>query len=231
MQHHQHQVGLSAPQIKICGLTRVDEAVACVQLGAHAIGLVFYPKSPRCVTIEQAARIIRALPSDRVKTVGVFVDESYDTIMRIVNACRLTAVQLHGQESPQRVQRLRRENLLVIKALFSARDPGIKKADAYDPTAYLVECGRGMLPGGNARAWNWKEAAPFAATHPCILAGGLSPVNVEEAIAAALPDAVDVSSGVESAPGRKDISEVEHFITAVARCTLKKHIRSIFDDN
>ncbi len=216
-----------SPQIKICGLTRVDEATGCVQRGADAIGFVFFHKSPRCVTPVQAADIIRALPV-HVKKVGVFVNESYTDIMRIAEACGLNAVQLHGQEPPKLVQRLHRQKLLVIKALFSARAPGMDTVVNYDADAFLVECGKGVLPGGNAEQWNWAEVNLFAQRHPCILAGGLAPENIEDAICAGSPDAVDVSSGVESEPGRKDLSRVEQFIQAVNRCRINNHIRRIF---
>lgn len=225
----QHQSNGNSPQIKICGLTRVDEALGCARLGADAIGFVFYPKSPRCVTTKQAAEIIRALPS-HIQTVGVFVNESYSTIMRIVNDCRLNAVQLHGQESPELVRQLRRENLLVIKALFSGKEPAMTDVAKYDASAYLVECGKGVLPGGNARVWKWEEAKDFGNTHPFILAGGLSPENVEYAISVSGPDAVDVSSGVEAAPGRKDLDKVESFVKAVSRCTITKKMKRIFND-
>ena len=216
------------PRIKICGLTRVDEALGCVQRGADAVGFVFFRKSPRCVTVEQAAEIIQALP-EHVKKVGVFVNESCDAIMSIVTACGLNAVQLHGQETPEQVQMLRRENLRVIKALFTTRAPGMKNVSDYDADAYLIECGKGRLPGGNAKEWNWSEARAFAQHHPCILAGGLSPANIETAITAGMPDAVDVSSGVESEPGRKDQDKVENFIHAVNRCRIKRDIRRIFE--
>jgi phosphoribosylanthranilate isomerase len=216
------------PRIKICGLTRVDEALGCVQRGADAIGFVFFRKSPRCVTIEQAAEIIQALPV-HVKKVGVFVNESCENIMSIVNACGLNAVQLHGQETPEAVQRLRREKLLVIKALFTSCAPDMEKVTAYEADAYLIECGTGELPGGNAREWNWSQARPFAQHYPCILAGGLAPENVETAITAGIPDAVDVSSGVESEPGRKDLEKVKKFICMVNHCRIKRHIRSIFE--
>jgi phosphoribosylanthranilate isomerase len=216
------------PRIKICGLTRVDEALGCVQRGADAVGFVFFRKSPRCVTIEQAAEIIQALP-EHVAKVGVFVNESCDAIMSIANACDLTAVQLHGQETPEQVQMLRGKNLRVIKALFTMRAPGMKNVSDYNADAYLLECGKGRLPGGNAQQWNWAEARPFAQHYPCILAGGLSPDNIETAITAAMPDAVDVSSGVEFEPGRKDLDKVKNFIHMVNHCRIKRDIRRIFE--
>ncbi|MBI5581488.1 MAG: phosphoribosylanthranilate isomerase [Deltaproteobacteria bacterium] len=202
-------------QVKICGLTRVDEAVACAQAGARAIGCVFYAKSPRCVTAATAREIRRALPPE-ITCVGVFVDEPFEGIMALAAHTGFTAVQLHGSESPQVVQLLRREGLFVIKALFAERAPGIEAASGFPASAFLVECGQGPLPGGNARAWEWGRAAALGERHPLILAGGLDPQNAAQSVRAALPDAVDVSSGVEVRPGRKDIRKVEQFIAAVA---------------
>ena len=142
------------PQVKVCGLTDVKEAVETASLGADAIGLVFFNKSPRNLSLHQAKEISSALPDD-IATVGVFVNESYAGIMRIVEYCRLKAVQLHGIETPDLVKRLVKEDLRVIKALFVKRDPSINAIDNYDASAYLVECGRGALPGGNALTWNW----------------------------------------------------------------------------
>ena len=113
-------------QVKVCGLTRVDEAVACAQAGAAAIGCVFYAKSPRCVTTATARAIRRALPPE-VACVGVFVDEPFERIMAIAAHTGFTAVQLHGSESPEVVERLRREGLFVIKALFADRAPGLRR--------------------------------------------------------------------------------------------------------
>jgi len=209
----------NTPQIKICGLTRVEEALECASLGVNAIGCVFYPKSPRHLTNEQARAICLALP-ESVKSVGVFVNETFSQIMQRVEYCRLQAVQLHGRESPELVRRLLQENLLVIKVLFAAGEPAMESVSDYQAPAYLVECGRGKLPGGNALVWNWGDAKGLGEKHPLILAGGLDPENVCQAVDAAAPHAVDVSSGVESAPGRKDLAKVKAFVNAVSQCTL-----------
>ena len=220
--------GQQTVQVKICGLTRPHEAVACADLGAHAIGLVFYPKSPRHVEIQQAAAIVRSLES-RVTTVGVFVDAGFDAVMETVQACGLSGVQLHGGESPGLVDRLRAEGLVVIKALFANREPYLARADRYGPSAFLAECAGGPLPGGNAKVWDWTEAKALGAAHPLVLAGGLGPENVCAAVAAASPAAVDVSSGVEAFPGRKDPEKVQRFIEAVRSCpSLSLHADNVF---
>lgn len=206
------------PQIKICGLTNVKQALACASCGANAIGCVFYSKSPRNVTDEQAQTICKALP-EHVKSVGVFVNETYSTIMKKVEFCGLKAVQLHGEENPDLVYRLHKENLLVIKALFMEKKPSIEDVYNYNASAYLIECGVGKLPGGNALEWNWEQAKTFGDKFPLILAGGLSPENISRAAAAGLPHAVDVSSGVESKPGHKDLNKVKTFISNLVNCS------------
>jgi phosphoribosylanthranilate isomerase len=210
-------------QVKVCGLTRVDEAAACARAGAGAVGCVFYPRSPRCVSAAAAREIRRALPPG-VACVGVFVDEPFEGVMATASQAGLTAVQLHGNEPPALVERLRRKGLFVIKALFADRTPGLDQAPHYSASAYLVECGQGPLPGGNAHAWDWGRAAALAERHPLILAGGLTPENAAQALRAAFPDAVDVSSGVEAGPGRKDIRKVEQFIAAVAAAGARRRI-------
>jgi len=207
----------SAPQVKICGLTDVDQALGCVRLGASAIGCVFYPKSPRYVSERRAREVVESLPAG-VKSVGVFFNETFPAIMRKVERCGLTAVQLHGQETPELVRELKQERLLVIKALFVKQDPLITAADKYTADAFLVEYAQAALPGGNALAWEWGQAGVMDRKRPLILAGGLEPDNVWEAVGACLPSAVDISSGVESAPGVKDLNKVGAFIRTVSRC-------------
>jgi len=210
------------PQVKICGLTRVDEAQGCVELGAAAIGCVFFPKSPRNVSEEQARSICRSLPP-RVCSVGVFVNEGFSAIMGKVERCGLKAVQLHGLESDDLVKKLLGEGVRVIKALFINGTPAPDVVGAYSASAYLVECAGGPLPGGNAKTWDWSSAASLCTQYPVVLAGGLNPENVGEAIKAALPDALDVSSGVESSPGRKDLDKVKRFMEGVflSGCAIK----------
>jgi phosphoribosylanthranilate isomerase len=215
------------PQIKICGLKKVDEAVQCAELGANAIGMIFYDKSPRFLSDTQARDISNALP-DSVGKIGVFVNESFDGIMEKVHRCGLTGIQLHGMETPELIDRLIHENLLVIKGLFTQKEPNISSVSLYKASAYLVECGKGKLPGGNAMTWNWSQAFDFGKKNPFILAGGLNPTNVVQAINQCFPDAVDVSSGVEISPGQKDIKKVKDFISATHRVSVKNILRNIF---
>ncbi|MFO8047490.1 MAG: phosphoribosylanthranilate isomerase [Desulfosudaceae bacterium] len=204
------------PRIKICGLTGPDEAAACASLGAAAVGCVFFEGSPRHVTPARARDICAAV-SGQAAAVGVFVNAPAEKVLETASFCGLAAVQLHGRESPEAVKRLRREGLTVIKALFAAKPPYFSAGSEYDPSAFLVECGRGALPGGNAETWDWGAVRPLGRRRPLVLAGGLSPNNVGIALAAAEPDAVDVSSGVEAVPGTKDLNKVAAFIAAVRR--------------
>lgn len=215
------------PQVKVCGLTDVDQAIGVAALGVHAIGCVFFPKSPRHLTRAKAKAICQALPAS-VRRVGVFVDEPFSEIMTIVDACGLDAVQLHGQEPPDLVRSLRREGILVIKALFVSRAPGLADVDNYRPSGFLVECGAGKLPGGNAETWDWIRARPLADRYPLILAGGLTPENITQAVILGQPDAVDLSSGVELAPGSKDLTRVAALMAAVRRCRMERQAREIF---
>ena len=209
------------PLVKICGLTDPDEAVQCRALGADAIGLVFYEKSPRHLSIDQARAITRALPRDTI-TVGVFVNADHGYIMERVTACSLKAVQLHGQESPELVKALAQTGVWVIKTLFAQQQPGFDMARTYeDVWGFLVEDGRGALPGGNARPWEWNRAGKINTDTRArlILAGGLDPDNVQQAVNSVGPDMVDVSSGVELSHGRKDLKRVATFIQAVKGTT------------
>lgn len=215
------------PQTKICGLTEVEKALACAELGVDAIGLVFYPESPRHVSEETAKDIAGALP-ETTTAVGVFVDESFEKMMGIVNRCGLGAVQLAGRESPDMVDLFVRDGIPVYKGLFYSRKPDFEAADSFNATAFIVEGGRGKMPGGNAEEWDWSAAGKIRERHPVILAGGLNPDTIAQAITQAKPDAVDVSSGVEAAPGQKEISKVKAFLEALSRADYAYPKRRIF---
>lgn len=204
------------PQIKICGLTSAREAEACAAAGADAIGFISFSRSPRHLEDQAIRRITSCLP-DSVCPVGVFVNETFERIMQAITAGRLRAVQLHGNEPPELVEALSGEGVIVIKALFVNGEPALEMAQHYPATAFLVECAGGPLPGGNAMDWNWSDARQLPSGQPVVLAGGLTPGNVQKAISAGRPAVVDVSSGVEIAPGRKAIDKVVAFCQAVAK--------------
>ncbi len=204
-------IKLIKPQIKICGLTNVKQAVKCEKAGVDAIGLVFYNKSPRYIKPEKAKQITSAL-SEKIVTTGVFVNEKIDSVLKTVEKCRLQAVQLHGAEPPEYIDNLIKKKIFAIKALFINKKPFISEAPLYNASAYLIECGKGALPGGNALEWNWEKAKNFGTTRPLILAGGINAENILSAVISAEPDAVDISSGAETFPGNKDILKVKNII-------------------
>ncbi len=217
----------SRVQVKVCGLTRVDDAVACARAGVDAIGLVFYPPSSRFIDDTLAREISACLP-ESVCPVGVFVDEPLSVIMKRVEKCRLRAVQLHGFEPPYLVYELLAAGVHVIKTFFANRRPAFADLSSYPMSACLVESGAGQQPGGNALAWNWRSAKGKLEGRSIILAGGLDPENVTDAINEVFPDAVDVSSGVESAPGRKDMEKVRAFVEAALKTKPGRKLRRIF---
>lgn len=212
------QIPAHGPLIKICGLTRPDNALACARAGADALGLVFFEKSPRNLSMDQAIAITEVVPS-HILCCGVFVDESFDAIMDRVEACGLKGVQLHGREPPALVAKLAAENLVVIKTLFAGKTPFLAQADLYPSASFLlVEQGGGRLPGGNAKAWDYGMCDGVTLPRPMMLAGGLCCENIRQAISLVRPRAVDVSSGVEKTPGLKDMDKVRAFIRLARSC-------------
>lgn len=193
--------------VKICGITREEDALLAVALGADAVGFVFAP-SPRQVTPRTAADIARRLPPE-VLTVGVFRDEAPERVVRIVNEAGLGAVQLHGHEPPSDGRWIRERVRWLIRA-FPAGSPEIERARDHAADAVLLDA---PSPGGG-RVFDWSLADGVPPGLPLILAGGLNPDNVAAAIAVAEPWGVDVSTGVERAPGIKDARLMRAFIEA-----------------
>ncbi|GLI39836.1 phosphoribosylanthranilate isomerase [Geobacter hydrogenophilus] len=195
-------------RVKICGITSLEDALMAVEAGADALGFVFHEQSPRHVTPEEAAGIIAALPPF-IQTVGLFVNRPLEFVNETAVRCRIDLVQLHGDEPPEFCDAVERR---VIKAFrvqdITSLDPirhyrvAAHLLDAYSPTAY----------GGTGLTFNWDIAKSAKEFGPVILAGGLTPDNVREAVEAVMPYAVDVSGGVESSPGRKDGAKVREFI-------------------
>ena len=215
----EHNLGKSQNRafVKICGLTDPITARTCADMGADAVGLVFFEKSPRYVSDDPASRISRALGPDTLAT-GVFVNESYDRIMKKVENIPLQAVQLHGNEKPELAGKLVKQGVLVIKALFASKEPFLSSAPAWTKASFLLaECGAGHLPGGNAEEWNWADAARIPSRTPVLVAGGLTSDNVRFALEKSKAAGADISSGVESAPGIKDTEKVKAFIEQINR--------------
>ena len=197
-------------KVKICGITSLEDALAAVEAGADALGFVFYPASPRHIFPEQAAEIIRSLPPF-VQTVGLFVDEDLATVNTIADECGLDVIQLHGEETPAYCASVRRR---IIKA-FRVRDiTALDSVLQYHCSGYLLDAWSPTSLGGTGQTFNWEIAAEAVNRgHRILLAGGLTPDNVAEAVKRVQPYAVDVSSGVECSPGRKDADKVRMFIT------------------
>ncbi len=202
---------MTVPRIKICGITSGEDALAAVAAGADALGFVFHPASPRAVSIEQAAAIIKVLPPF-VSTVGLFVNAERATIEAIMIRCGLDLIQLHGDETPQDCLYPGRR---VIKALRVKGVESLLQAATYQVSGLLLDAWSEKVYGGSGESFDWALLRDFAGSHPVILAGGLSPENVAAAIRQVRPYAVDVSSGVESAPGKKDLAKVTEFIRQV----------------
>jgi phosphoribosylanthranilate isomerase len=193
--------------MKVCGITRLTDALHAVNHGASALGFVFWPRSPRFVAPQAAAEIVAELPST-VVAVGVFVNEPIDAIRAVASQVRLSAVQLHGDEPPAYADALAWPILRSV-TLQSAR----AAADSWAPgTMLLVDAPDPGRRGGTGRTVDWLEAAVLARERQIVLAGGLTPENVGEAIRCVRPYGVDVSSGVEQSPGVKDFDKVARFL-------------------
>lgn len=193
--------------VKICGITNEEDALLAVAMGADAVGFVFAP-SVRQIAPAAARDIVRRLPHETL-TVGVFRDETPKRVVEIVNQLGLKGAQLHGHESPADAAWIRERVGLVIKA-FAAGDRLFDRTGDYDVDAVLVDS---QIPG-SGRVFDWSIAEHLPLDRPVILAGGLRPGNVAEAIAQVHPWGVDVSTGVEASPGRKDPVKVMRFVNA-----------------
>jgi len=202
------------PRVKICGITRAEDAELAASLGAWAIGFILWPQSKRVADPAVAAGIARAMRR-RLELVGVFVNPTLDEVVQAAEAIGLTYVQLHGDEGPAFCTAVaERTGARVIKALRIGSGADIRAAERYHTDLHLLDAAAGAAYGGTGRTWDWDLIAQRRSKVPLILSGGLTPDNVAEAIAAVKPWAVDVASGVESAPGVKDPAKVEAFFAA-----------------
>lgn len=227
---------------KICGLSTPDAVTAAIEGGARLVGFVFYPPSPRHVELETAAYLAQYIPKD-VHSVGLFVDPSDEDIETTLKTVPLAVLQLHGSESPGRVAEIKSKfGLQIIKALSVSSKSDLDLVPGYEAAADflmfdakpdnqiirgtdnqnaeesdhpIIRSSDHPLPGGNGLRFDWTILDGFTSTRPWILAGGLTPENVREAIQRLDPDIVDVSSGVESEPGIKDPAKIRAFLEAV----------------
>lgn len=203
-------------RIKICGITSVEDALAAADAGADALGLVFYPASPRAVTLTQARQVALAV-GPFVSVTGLFVDADPEFVQSVLAQVPLQLLQFHGDESVDYCESFRRP---YMKALRMRPELDVKAAVAAYPSAsgILLDAYRPGVPGGTGETFDWARV-PQGMSTPLILAGGLTPVNVAESIAITHVYGVDVSGGVESAPGKKDHSKLTAFINNARRCT------------
>ena len=200
-------------RVKICGITRQEDARLAVELGAAALGFNFYPPSPRYIAPSAAAEIIRRLPPF-VTLVGVFADETdAEHVAALAREAHVIAVQLHGPRFPEPSSAL--EGFPLIRAVAVREDFKPEELGHLKASAFLLDTFDPNLHGGTGRTFNWSMAREAARYGPIILAGGLTPENVGQAIREVRPFAVDVASGVESAPGIKDAAKFRAFFAAV----------------
>lgn len=212
--------------IKICGITNLEDALTAVEAGADALGFVFYDKSPRNIDPEAANQITKRLP-ERVEKVGVFVNESAEQISALASDAGLTAVQFHGDEHENPAKYTVRYKVFLGLPAEAGRMSLFKKGEAWGSFmkipenlgAIVLDSGTRQERGGTGKTFDWNSATAFVSTvsqlHPIVVAGGLTPDNVAEAMRILHPWGVDVSSGVEAKPGKKDPDKVRAFVKAV----------------
>lgn len=198
--------------VKICGITNLADARASIEAGADALGFNFYRPSPRYISPASAREIISQLPKS-VQTVGVFVDEELQSVLRIVTETGLSAVQLHGDESPDYCRQLGHKYVIKAFGAVDGFDP--KDAEAYQVDAIMLDTKDDLLRGGTGRVFDWAIAQHTNKFIPKLfLAGGLSPKNVAEAIITVRPYAVDACSSLEDTPGKKNYERMRAFVRA-----------------
>jgi len=199
-------------KIKICGIKTVDDALAAIDLGADLIGFNFYPNSPRYVEVGMCRNIMAKVRTiGRVTCVGVFVNATVDEVHATMDTCGLSLAQLHGDEIVDFMESLQEKSFKAFRGIPDDVNGFVRS----DGPAFLVDASVKGLYGGSGVTADWDGAAELAKNYPLLLAGGLTPENVGEAVGRVKPWGVDVASGVESAPGKKDAAKMSAFIKAV----------------
>ena len=207
-------------KIKFCGITRLEDAELAVGAGAWAIGLIFWPHSPRRVELGAAAEIAAAVKR-RAEVAGVFVNATLDHVAQTADGVGLTMLQFHGDEGPAYcAEAARRTGAKVIKAARVRSGADVQALASFHTDYHLLDSYTAGVPGGTGETFSWDIARAHRSRVPVILSGGLTPDNVADAIAAVHPYAVDVASGVELSPGRKDPDKLRAFAAAVRSTTL-----------
>ena len=199
-------------EVKICGITNGDDAMTGVSAGADALGFIFYAPSSRCVTPDRVREIARRLP-EKVCRVGVFVDHDAEGVRRIAEFCGLDFIQLHGNESPDYCRAF--SPSVVIKAVSIQEEEDLALLKDYPVRAILADAHDPVRRGGIGKACDWNLARKAGERHRLILSGGLNPQNILSAIEAVRPLAVDIGSGVEARPGKKDPGKIKELMAAV----------------
>ena len=199
-------------EIKICGITNMEDAVMAFAYGADALGFIFYEKSPRYVSPETAMSIIQNLP-DEISKVGVFVNHDIHAVRQIYEFCGLDLIQLHGDESPDYCREFSQS--ILIKAISPRNEEDLGIVNQYNVKAVIVDARESGLYGGTGKKSNWELAAKLKEMHLLVLSGGLNAGNILQGIRTVSPHAVDVNSGVELSPGKKDPKKVQSMIETV----------------
>ena len=202
-------------KVKICGVTDMADGQAAVALGAWAIGMIFDSRSPRRCELEDAAEIATALRR-KVELVGVFVNSPLDDVMGVLESVPLTILQLHGDEGPSYCDEARRRTGLKVMKAARVRDgAAVRALSAYHTDFHMLDAYVAGKRGGTGESFDWELTRDHSGEPPLVLSGGLDPDNVAEAIAIARPFAVDVASGIERAPGKKDSKKLREFFNSV----------------
>ena len=199
-------------RVKICGITNVTDASAAVECGANALGFIFYRKSQRYISPTEAKKIMKRLPWAMIK-VGVFVNQEIGEVKEVAKYCGLNLIQLHGDESPQYCSQFPVSSL--IKAVSPQTEEDVLRLKNYRVGALLVDGHKPGCYGGTGKITNWRLAIKAKEIHPLILSGGLNPENIRQAIETVRPRAVDVNSGVEILPGKKDPDKIRRLMEIV----------------
>ncbi len=211
-------------RVKICGITNIGDAYWAAEFGADALGFIFYPKSPRYIAPEKVRGIIQKIPGSMGR-VGVFVNQEIQAVKEIMSFCGLRLIQLHGDESPQYCARFPRSAL--IKTVSVCTEEEVRKLENYPVRTILVDARKPGCYGGTGKNSDWTLAMKVKGKHPLILAGGLNKENIKRAIETVKPCAVDINSGVETSPGKKDphkIREIMEIIRAADKTGVSENL-------
>jgi len=214
-------------RVKICGITNIGDAYWAVESGADALGFIFYPKSQRVIAPERAKEILQKIPGS-IGRVGIFVNQEIQAVKEIVSFCGLRLIQLHGDESLPYCAQFPRSSL--IKAVSSWAVEERQELDNYPVKAILVDAREPGRYGGTGKNSDWTLAVKVKKTHPLILAGGLNKENIRKAIEAVRPCAVDINSGVEISPGKKDLYKIREILEIIRAIDMDEAPGNIFTE-